>query len=528
MSEETSFVEDIGKEQEQTRAQEEEEEEDPSTEEDSMLTKLLADIENLGEEEEEETLSLDNEELESDVDSLVQRARTNYVSERKREQGLIRKNRQITAEFLQEVLSSDKVEAPLFRALDGPYSKRLLEGVRNVEFGHREQVGPGMESIVKKQLLRFRYYGKPVSVSLKGKINQRAIAINRGILDDVKKATEEYKAKLRSVPEKKFGVPIMPKEQEHIKMNVLSDLNRRIETGEKELEEKSALRVITTNLGGTQDTGEGPSGVTVFSEKEKNEMVSALNDDRNVDYDRLKKGDDLELQRFNTKLESYRNNIEFFRSKAITEKDPNKKHAYVLAKNLNVLKLSESEVKAGKMPNTGSEDLRGLTETDKEKIIEDIKKTLEKYSENSVYSTRAKVWRFFKKYPGAITSGVLGVGSIAFAMFAYFQSGLGSAASDMKKFGKSVENISNKANELGDKITEASKKESVIEEGVKSIKKGYDSLKYYTGKIYKFLAFVLSVLVGIIYFVSNALLFLSNNVLALIALLISIIYYYSK
>ncbi len=312
-------------------------------------------------------------------------------------------------------------------------------------------------------------------------------------------------------------------------MNVLSDLNRRIEMEEKELEEKSALRVITTNLGGTQDTsGEGPSGVTVFSEKEKNEMVSALNDDRNVDYDRLKKGDDLELQRFNTKLESYRNNIEFFRSKAITEKDPNKKHAYVLAKDLNVLKLSETEVKAGRMPNTGSEDLKGLTETDKEKIIEDIKKTLEKYSENSVYSTRAKVWRFFKKYPGAITSGVLGVGSIAFAMFAYFQSGLGSAASDMKKFGKSVENISEKANELGDKITEASKKESVIEEGVKSIKKGYDSLKYYTGKIYKFLAFVLSVLASIIYFVSNALIFLSNNVLALIALLISIIYYYSK
>ena len=526
MSEETSFVEDTGKEQEQIQVQEEEEEDDDDgvREVDELLMKMLID------KEEDETLSLDNEELESDVDSLVQRARTNYVSERKREQGLIRKNRQITAEFLQEVLSSDKVEAPLFRASDGPYSKRLLEGVRNVEFGHREQVGPGMESIVKKQLLRFRYYGKPVSVSLKGKINQRAIAINRGILDDVKKATEEYKTKLRSVPERKFGVPIMPKEQEHIEMNVLSDLNRRIETGEKELEEKSALRVITTNLGGTQDTasGEGPSGVTVFSEKEKNEMVSALNDDRNVDYDRLKKGDDLELQRFNTKLESYRNNIEFLRSKAITEKDPNKKHAYVLAKNLNVLKLSESEVKAGRMPNTGSEDLKGLTETDKEKIIEDIKKTLEKYSENSVYSTRAKVWRFFKKYPGAITSGVLGVGSIAFAMFAYFQSGLGSASSDMKKFGKSVENISEKANELGDKITEASKKESVIEEGVKSIKKGYDSLKYYTGKIYKFLAFVLSVLASIVYFVSNALIFLSNNVLALIALLISIVYYYSK
>ncbi len=367
MSEETSFVEDIGKEQTQIQAQEEEEKEDDSSEEeDSILTKLLAKIEKLGELEEEETLSLDNEELEPDVDSLVQRARTNFVSERKREQGLVRKNRQITAEFLQEVLSSDKVEAPLFRYSDGPYSKRLLEGVRNVEFGHREQVGPGMESIVKKQPLRFRYYGKPVSISLKGKINQRAIAINRGILDDVKKATEEYKAKLRSVPEKKFGVPIMPKEQEHIEMNVLSDLNRRIEMGEKELEEKSALRVITTNLGGTQDTtsGEGPSGVTVFSEKEKNEMVSALNDDRNVDYDRLKKGDDLELQRFNTKLESYRNNIEFFRSKAITEKDPNKKHAYVLAKDLNVLKLSETEVKAGRMPNTG---VRRLKRSDRDR-----------------------------------------------------------------------------------------------------------------------------------------------------------------
>ena len=523
MSEETSFTENTAAEREQTQVQQEQEEEDGGLDQSILNVERIVD-----EDDKSETSLLEDDDLEKDIDLLVKRAKKEYPSQRKIEQGLIRKNRQITAKFIQEAMSSDKVEAPLFRASDGPYSKRILEGVRNVKFGERSSDPTKGSELVetKKQLLTFRYYGKPVSITLRGKINRKAIAINRGILDDFQKATEEYKSKLRSIPEKKFETTITPKEEEHTEMNVLADFNQRIEMEEKALEEKSSLRVITTNLGGTSE-GEGTSsGVTIFSEKERNEMVSALDDDRNVDYDRLKEGDDLELQRFNSKIESYKNNIEYFRKKAITEQDPNRKHAYILTKNLNILKLSETEIKAGRIPNQN--DLKGLTEKDKEKIIDDIKEALEKYSEHSVFSTRAKVWKFFKKYPGAITSAVLGVGSIAFAMFAYFQSGLSSAASDIRKFGKSMKSISEKANELGDKITEASKKEGVIEEGVKSIKKGYDSLKYYTGKLYKFLAFVLSILASIVYFVANALLYLSNNLFAFALLLISILYYYSN